>query len=135
MKTIYLKNNLAVQINVMNNVDNIEFRFKWNKPLDKLPFEKDYCDCMEEIVVHKNSLMIYLTKQILLSNPNREIILSKMLQYINTLKNTDSDSFSLSGPTSLSLYIQFLTNAHKIILNKKKDIHIALIEAIWQLWI
>lgn len=133
MKTIYLKNDLAVQINVMNNIDNIEFHFKWNKPLDNLPFPKDYCDCMEEIVVHKNSLMIYLTKQIMLSNPNREIILSKMLMYINTLKNTDSDS--LSGPTSLSLYIQFLTNAYKIILNKKKDIHIALIEAIWQLWI
>ena len=33
------------------------------------------------------------------------------------------------------LYHKYLEDAYKILSKKKKDIHIALIEAIWQLWI
>ena len=134
MTVIYLPNNLHVTITIKNNTDNIEIDLKWNKPLNKLPFPEDICDCMEEIVVHKNNLLVYLTKRLQFSCLNRNKLLTKCKRYLDLNKN-ELDTQNICGPTDPTLYHKYLEDAYKLLSNKKKDIHLALIEAIWQLWI
>lgn len=134
MTAIYLPDNLHVTITIKNNTDNIEVHLQWNKPLNKLPFPEDICDCMEEIVVHKNNLLIYLTKKLQSSYPNRNKLLTKCKKYLELNKN-ELECQNVCGPTDPTLYHRYLEDAYKLLSDKKKDIHIALIEAIWQLWI
>ena len=87
---------------------------------------------MEEVVVHKNHLSLYLAKVIHLSKPNREQILSK-LQTNFTMKNDDLEH--VCGPTPPENYLTYLQDGCALVSNKKRDIHLALIETIWNLWI
>ena len=130
MTAIYLPDNLHVIITIKDNSDNIEINLQWNKPLNKLPFPEDICDCMEEIVVHKNNLLLYLTKMLQSSHPN----ITKCKKYLE-LNNNELGCKNICGPTDTTLYHRYLEDAYKLLSDKKKDIHLALIEAIWQLWI
>ena len=132
MALLHLPNHLTVQVSTYERTDNIVFNFQWNKPMHNLPFPKDIQDSMEEIVVHKNHLTLYLAKVIYLSNPNRQQILSK-LQTNLTMKNNDLEH--ICGPTPPKNYRTYLQNGCAFISNKKRDIHLALIETIWNLWI
>lgn len=134
MTAIYLPDNLHVTITIKNNTDNIEVNLQWNKPLNKLPFPEDICDCMEEIIVHKNNLLVYLTKMLQFSCPNRNKILTKCKKYLE-LNNNELEYKNVCGPTDPALYHRYLEDSYKLLSDKKKDIHLALIEAIWQLWI
>ena len=134
MTAIYLPDNLHVTITIKNNTDNIKVNLQWNKHLNKLPFPEDICDCMEEIVVHKNNLLLYLTKMLQSSHPNRNKLLTKCKKYLE-LNNNDLECKNVCGPTDPALYHRYLEDAYKLLSDKKKDIHLALIEAIWQLWI
>ena len=69
-----------------------------------------------------------------LSCLNRNKLLIKCKKYLD-LNTNELESQSICGPTDPTLYHKYLEDAYKILSNKKKDIHIALIEAIWQLWI
>lgn len=132
MTILHLPNNLIVQVSTYERTDNIVFNFQWNKSVCSLPFPKDIRDSMEEIVVHKNNLTLYLAKVIHLSNPNREQILSK-LQINFTIKNDfQEDQYGSTPPENYRTYLQ---DGYKLVSNKKRDIHLAVIETIWNLWI
>ena len=132
MTILHLPNYLTVQVSTHERTDNIVFNFKWNKPLHCLPFPEDIQDSMEEAVVHKNYLSLYLAKVIHLSKPNREQICSK-LQTNCSMKNETLEH--LCGPTPPENYRIYLQDGCALVLNKKRDIHLALIETIWNLWI
>ena len=128
MTILYLSNNLVIQITTYVRIDNIVFRFNWNKPASKLPFPEEIRDSMEEVVLHKNQLTLYLAKVIHLSKPNRERILSKLKANLNNLEEQ-------CGPTPLKNYHMYLKDGYNLLSNKKRDIHLTLIETIWNLWI
>jgi hypothetical protein len=130
MTTLYLPNHLTVQVSTHERTDNIVFNFQWNKPAHSLPFSEDIRDCMEEAVVHKNSLSLYLAKVIHLSKPNRERIHSKLYSCIHNRQLNN-----MCGPTPPENYRAYLQDGCTLVSNKKKDIHLALIETIWNLWI
>jgi hypothetical protein len=130
MTILHLPNNLTVQITTHEKIDNIVFKFQWNKAMHSLPFPEDIRDDIEEVVVHKNNLTLYLAKVIHLSKPNRERILSKLYSYIN---NTELNN--MCGVTPLENYLTYLQNGSKLVNNKKRDIHLALIEVVFKLWI
>ena len=132
MTILYLPNHLIVYISTHERIDNIVFNFQWNKHMYSLPFPEDIRDSIEEVVVHKNHLSLYLAKVIHLSKPNREQILSK-LQTNFTMKNDDLEH--VCGPTPPENYRAYLNDGCTLVSNKKKDIHLALIETIWNLWI
>ena len=130
MTTLHLPNHLTVQVSTHERTDNIVFNFQWNKPVHSLPFPEDIRDCMEEVVVHKNPLSLYLAKVIHLSKPNRERIYSKLYSYVH---NTKLDN--ICGPTPPENYRTYLQDGSTLVSNKRRDIHLALIETIWNLWI
>ena len=130
MTTLYLPNHLTVQVSTLERTDNIVFNFQWNKPAHHLPFPVDIRDSMEEVVVHKNPLSLYLAKVIHLSKPNRERIHSKLYSCIHNRQLNN-----MSGPTPPENYRAYLQDGCTLVSNKKKDIHLALIETIWNLWI
>lgn len=130
MTTLHLSNHLTVQVSTHERRDNIVFNFQWNKPVHSLPFPENIRDCMEEVVVHKNHLTLYLAKVIHLSKFNRERIYSKLYSCIH---NTKLDN--ICGPTPPENYRTYLQNGSILISNKRRDIHLALIETIWNLWI
>lgn len=130
MTPLYLPNHLTVQVSTLERNDNIVFSFQWNKPAYRLPFPEDIRDSMEEVVVHKNHLTLYLAKVIHLSKPNREIIHSKLYSCIH---NTKLDN--ICGPTPPENYRTYLQDGSTLVSNKRRDIHLALIETIWNLWI
>ena len=130
MTILHLSNHLNVQVSTHEKTDNIVFSFQWNKPAHGLPFPEDIRDSMEEIVVYKNHLTLYLAKVIHLSKPNRERILSKLYSCIHNTKLNN-----VCGPTPPENYRTYIHNGHTISSNKKRDIHLALIETIWNLWI
>jgi len=130
MTTLYLPNHLTVQVSTHERTDNIVFNFQWNKPAHSLPFPEDIRDYMEEAVVHKNPLSLYLAKVIHLSKPNRERIHSKLYSCIHNKQLNN-----MCGPTPLENYRAYLQNGCMLVSNKKRDIHLALIETIWNLWI
>jgi len=130
MTTLYLPNDLTLQVSTHERTDNIVFNFQWNKPAHCLPFLEDIRDCMEEAVVHKNPLSLYLAKVIHLSKPNRERIHSKLYSCIHNRQLNN-----MCGPTPPENYRAYLQDGCTLVSNKKKDIHLALIETIWNLWI
>ena len=130
MTILHLSNHLTVQVSTHEKTDNIVFSFQWNKPAHNLPFPEDIRDCMKEVVVHKNHLTLYLAKVIHLSKPNRERILSKLYSCIHNTKLNN-----VCGPTPPENYRTYIHNGHTVSSNKKRDIHLALIETIWNLWI
>lgn len=130
MTTLHLPNHLTVQVSAHERTDNIVFNFQWNKPAHHLPFPEDIRDSMEEAVVHKNHLTLYLAKVIHLSKPNRERILSKLYSC-----NNSTQLHSICGPTLPENYRTYLQDGYALVSNKKRDIHLALIETIWNLWI
>ena len=130
MTTLHLPNHLTVLVSTLERTDNIEFNFQWNKPAHHLPFPEDIRDSMEEVVVHKTHLTLYLAKVIHLSKPNRERILSKLY---NCIHNALLDN--VYGPTPPENYRTYLQDGYTLVSNKKRDIHLALIETIWILWI
>ena len=132
MTTLHLSNNFMVKITTYIKSDNIIFCFQWNKLAHSLPFPEDIRDSMEEVVIHKNYLTIYLAKVIHLSKPNREQILSK-LQINCTMKNDNLEK--VCGPTPPENYRAYLQKGCALVSNKRRDIHLALIETIWNLWI
>ena len=132
MTPLHLPNHLTVQVSTHERTDNIVFNFQWNKPAHRLPFSEDIRDSMEEVVVHKNHLTLYLAKVIHLSKPNRVQILSK-LQTNCTLQNDNLEK--VCGPTPPENYRAYLQDGCTLVSNKKRDIHLALIETIWNLWI
>ena len=130
MAILYLPNHLIVHISTCERRDNIVFSFQWNKHRDSLPFPEDIRDSIEEVVVYKNHLTLYLAKVIHLSNINREIIHSKLY---NCIHNSKQDN--VYGPTPSENYRAYLQDGCTLVSNKKKDIHLAIIETIWNLWI
>tara|TARA_Y100000996_G_C21992628_1_gene425251 strand:+ start:89 stop:481 length:393 start_codon:yes stop_codon:yes gene_type:complete len=130
MTTLHLPNNLTVQVSTLEKNDNIVFSFQWNKPAHCLPFPEDIQDSMEEAVVHKNPLSLYLAKIIHRSKPNREIILSKLYSCSNS-----TQLHSMCGPTPSENYCTYVHDGCILVSNKKRDIHLAIIETIWNLWI
>ena len=132
MTVFHLPNNLTVQVSTLEKNDNIVFSFQWNKSAHYLPFPEDIQDSMEEVVIHKNHLSLYLAKVIHLSKPNREQILSKLLTNC-TIKNDVLEE--VCGPTPSENYRVYLQDGCTLMSNKKRDIHLALIETIWNLWI
>lgn len=130
MTILYLHNHLTVMVSTHERTDNIVFNFQWNKPACSLPFPEDIRDCMEEVVVHKNHLTLYLAKVIHLSKPNRERIQSKLYSCIQ-----DAQYDNIYGPTPIENYRTYLQDGCILVSNKKRDIHLALIETIWNLWI
>lgn len=130
MTTLYLSNHLIVMVSTLERTDNIVFNFQWNKPAHSLPFPEDIRDCMEEAVVHKNPLSLYLAKVIHLSKPNRERIHSKLYSCIHNRQLNN-----MCGPTPLENYRAYLQDGCTLVSNKRRDIHLALIETIWNLWI
>lgn len=130
MTILYLPNDLTVLVSTHERIDNIVFNFQWNKLAHSLPFPEDILDCMEEVVVHKNFLSLYLAKVVHLSKPSRKKILLKLYNYSNSTK-----LHSICGPTPLENYRTYLQYGYKLVSNKKKDIHLVLIETIWNLWI